>query len=208
MESGTGIVATLIVLLAGIVPPFGAIAALVWAQWSGTPLEALGLARPGSWVWTIAAGIAIGVALKFFTKALLLPLLGAPSTNAAYAQLVGNPAALLQLVLVSVFVGGIGEEIFWRGFLFERLGKLLGEGLGPQIAIIVVTTVAFALAHFWDQGVPGIEQALVTGATFGTMFAVTGVLWPSIIAHAVYDLTAVALIYAGLEQTVAHLIFR
>ena len=189
-------------------PPFGALAVLVWAQWSGTPWVALGFARPGSWLWTIVGGIALGAALKLFTKAVLLPLLGAPAANTTYPQVYANLALFMQLAVTTVIVGGIGEEIFWRGFLFERLGKVLGAGAGPTVAIVFITATAFALAHIWDQGVPGVEQAIVTGLAFGTLFAATGVLWPVMIAHATYDVLAAFLIYAGLESSVSHLIFK
>ncbi|TMB73090.1 MAG: CPBP family intramembrane metalloprotease [Chloroflexi bacterium] len=43
----------------------------------------------------------------------------------------------------------LGEEIFWRGFLFERLGALFGSTAGARIAIVAITSIAFALAHRW-----------------------------------------------------------
>ena len=189
-------------------PPLGAIAVLAWAQWSGTPWEALGFARPASWLLTIAGGLALGIALKVFTKAVLLPLLGAPATNTTYAHVAGSVPLFLQLAVTTVIVGGIGEEIFWRGFLFERLHKVLGSGIGPTIAIVLITAIVFALAHFWDQGVPGVQQAMVTGLAFGAVYAATGVLWPAMVAHAAYDVLAAFLIYARLEETVAHLFFK
>lgn len=189
-------------------PPFGAIAALLWARWTGTPLRELGFRRPRSWPWTLVGGVALGLALKLVLKALVLPLLGAPTRNSAYAQLAGNLPLLVQLAITTVIVGGIGEEIFWRGFLFQRLGALLGPGPVAAIATVAVTTVAFALAHFSEQGVPGVEQALGTGLTFGALFAWQRQLWPVMIAHATYDLFAIALIYTGQETALAHTVFR
>ncbi|TMH27678.1 MAG: CPBP family intramembrane metalloprotease [Betaproteobacteria bacterium] len=58
-----------------------------------------------------------------------------------------------------------------------------------------------------DQGLPGVEQAAVTGLVFGTVFAVTGQLWLPMVAHAAFDVTAVALIYWNWESAVAHLLF-
>lgn len=202
------LLATLAVLVAAVVPPFGAVAALLWARWSHTPLTQLGFGRPASWLWTVLGGLALGVALKLVLKAIVLPLLGASASNLAYAPLIGNTPLLIQLAVTSVVVGGIGEEIFWRGFLFERLSSLLGAGIATESAIVVGTSVLFALAHYPDQGVAGVEQAMVTGLAFGALFARTSVLWPSMVAHAAYDLTAVTIIYANLEQAVAQLLFR
>ena len=200
--------ATVLVLAAGVVPPFGAIAVIVWAYWSRTPWEQLGFSRPASWRWTVAGGLVLGVALKLTAKAVVLPALGAPPTNPAYAAFAGNAALLPQAVFLAVVMGGIAEEIFWRGFLFQRLRALLGDAPAARVAIVAVTALAFALAHYAEQGVQGVEQGLLTGAVFGTLFAATGILWPVMIAHAAYDLTAFATIYLGLETATAHLVFK
>jgi membrane protease YdiL (CAAX protease family) len=66
----------------------------------------------------------------------------------------------------------------------------------------------FGLAHYFEQGIPGVQQATIVGLAFGTIFAVTGRIFMLMIAHAAFDLTALAMIYWNLETTVAHLIFR
>ena len=195
-------------LVAGIVPPFGALAGLAWAKWSDTPFAELGLRRVGTWAPAVAGGGALGVGLKFFTKTIELPLLGANPHNAAYAGLIGNTPLLIQLAITTVIVGGVGEEIFWRGFLFQRLGKLFGTTLAAKIAIVAITSLGFAVAHFTEQGVAGVEQAIVTGLALGTVFAWTRSLWPVMAAHATYDLVALLIIYANLEDSVAHLVFH
>jgi len=202
------VIATVAVLVAGVVPPFGAVAALVWARWSGTSLDQLGLRRPPSWAWALLGGAGLGIVLKLVMKAVVLPLLGASPNNLAYAHLVGNTPLLIQLTVTVIVVGGVGEEIFWRGFLFERLGKVLGSGTAAAAAIVVITSVFFAVAHYFEQGIAGVEQAVFTGAVFGTLYARTGVLWPSMAAHAAFDVTALVIIYANLEPATAHLIFR
>jgi hypothetical protein len=42
------------------------------------------------------------------------------------------------------------------------------------MAIVLLTTAVFGLAHYPDQGLAGVEQATITGLVFGTIFAVTG----------------------------------
>ena len=187
------------------------IAALVivaWVQWSGTPWRDMGFARPASWIWVVAAGVTLGVVLKLALKAIVLPLLRAPATNAAYQSLVGNTPMLVWMVVVSVLVAGLAEEIVWRAFLFDRLHVSLGWTTAATGSIVLITAVAFALAHYPDQGIPGVQQALVTGLVFGAVFAATSSIWPVVIAHAAFDVTAVLIIYAGLEETVAHAFFR
>jgi membrane protease YdiL (CAAX protease family) len=54
---------------------------------------------------------------------------------------------------------------------------------------------------------PGVEQATIVGLVFGTIFAITGRIWMLMVAHAAFDLTAVAIIYWGWERKVAELFF-
>jgi membrane protease YdiL (CAAX protease family) len=45
------------------------------------------------------------------------------------------------------------------------------------------------------------------GLVFGTIYAITGRIWMLMVAHAAFDLTAVAIIYSGWERKVAELFF-
>ena len=103
---------------------------------------------------------------------------------------------------------GFGEETVFRGYLFERLGKLLGPGVWAKALIVSLTSVLFGLAHYSNQGLAGTEQATIAGLVYGTIFAVTGQIWMLMAAHAAFDLTALAMIYWNLESKVAHLVFK
>jgi hypothetical protein len=85
--------------------------------------------------------------------------------------------------------------------------RLFGRSGLATTLIVVLTSGFFASIHYPEQGLAGAEQATVTGLVFATVFAVTGRLWTGMAAHAVYDLTAVAMIYLDLESTVAHFVF-
>jgi len=201
--------AAILLVLAGnlVVAPLSALLVLAWAWRSRTLWAELGLARPRSWIASFAIGIALGVALKLVMKALVMPLLGAPPVNAAYHYLAGNESALPGMIVTVVFVAGVGEEILFRGFLFERLGRLLGTGAAAKTAIVLLTAALFGLAHLPEQGLPGAGQGAVVGLVLGAIFAVSGRLWVPIIAHAAFDLVAVALIYWGVETEVATFVF-
>ena len=205
-----GIGALLVILLASVFPlvPLGAILVLAWAQRSRTPWREIGYVRPRSWVATIALGIAFGVAFKFLMKAVVMPLLGAPPINPAYHYLAGNTAALPGAIYIMIVRAGFGEETVYRGYLFERLGKLFGTGVGAKALMVLLTSLLFGLAHYHDQGIPGAEQATIVGLVYGTILAVTGRIFGLMVAHAAFDLTAVWMIYGNLETKVAHLIFK
>jgi membrane protease YdiL (CAAX protease family) len=204
-----GILAILIILGGNLViEPLGAILVLIWAKISSTPWREIGYVRPRSWTKAIVVGVLFGVLLKFMMKALVMPLLGAPPINQAYHWLAGNTAALPFMLYLVIIGAGFGEETLFRGWMFERLGKLFGKSMPAKIAIVLITAMVFGAAHYGSQGVPGVEQALVVGLVFASIFAITGRLFTLMIAHAAFDLTAVWMIYYDLETSIAHLIFK
>jgi CAAX protease family protein len=204
-----GLLALLVILAGGLVSPLlGAVLVLIWAHLSHTPWRSLGFAPPRSWARTCAIGIGFGAAFKLVMKAIVMPLFGAPAVNPRYHYLAGNAAALPSILFLVIVSAGFGEEVLFRGFLFERLEKRLGTGRAALTVIVLITSGLFAIAHYPDQGLPGVEQAAVTGVVFGSIYALDGRLWLPMVAHAAFDVTALVLIYWQWESAVAHLLFR
>ena len=214
-----GLIAILAILLtgniavgtAGGVPvflPIGATLVLVWRWMSHTPWRELGYVSPKSWVASLAVGILFGAAFKFVMKAIVMPILGAPPINQAFHFLAGNRAALPVALWSMIFVAGWGEETLFRGYMFERLGKLLGSKIEAKIVIVLVSSLWFGWDHYSSQGLAGVEQAIIVGLVYGTIFMISGRLFMLMCAHAAFDLAALAIIYWDLESRVAHLVFR
>lgn len=167
----------------------------------------------------IILGIALGFAaahmlvLQWFTLvpwgvAGILLGIGAAPVNQAYHYLAGNRAALPGAICTMIVAAGFGEEVVFRGFLYQRLRTLFGHGPAASAIIITITAAVFGLAHYFDQGIPGVEQAVITGIVFGTMFVIAGQIWIVMFAHAAFDLTAVAMIYLNVESRIGHSVFR
>jgi membrane protease YdiL (CAAX protease family) len=204
-----GILTMLFIIAVGpILEPLGALVVLAWARRSRTPWREIGYVRPKSWIGTIAVGVVLGSTFKFLMKMIVMPLLGAPPINHAYHYLAGNPAALPGMLLAVTVGAGFGEETVFRGYLFERLGKLFGRGVGATTAIVLLTSAWFGLIHYPVQGLAGAEQAAIVGLVYGTIFAITGRIWMLVFAHAAFDVTAVLIIYWNLESYFAHLVFK
>jgi membrane protease YdiL (CAAX protease family) len=195
----------ILAILAGnaLFVPLSALLVLLWARRSRTPWREIGFVRPRSWVGGLAVGLMLGIAFKLAMKAIVMPMLGADPINQAYHHLAGNTAALPAMLYLIIVGAGFGEETVWRGWMFERLGKLIGSGAGAKAAIVFITAALFGLVHYPEQGLAGVEQAAIVGLAFGGIFAVTGRLWMLICAHAAFDLTALALIYWDVETAVA-----
>ncbi len=208
-----GLIAVVVVLLAGNAHyhswaiPVGALLALAWVRLSRTPWRDVGYSKPKNRIVTVAIGVVFGVLLKLLMKAIVLPLLGADPTNEAFRFLRGN-RAVLPAAIWTMLVAGFGEETVFRGFLFERLDKLIGSSAWATVFTVLFTSACFAGAHYSLQGIVGVQQAAMTGLALGTAFALTGQIWIPMIAHAVFDLTALAIIYWNLEGAVAHFIFK
>jgi membrane protease YdiL (CAAX protease family) len=105
-----------------------------------------------------------------------------------------------------VMPSGSGRAASFTRNARERAGRWLGRGAAARTVTVLVTSALFAFAHLRDQGIPGAQQAAITGLVFGSIYALTGNLWPPIVAHAAFDLAAVAIIYWNLEARLAHLV--
>src|SRR5438132_9014358 len=143
-----GLLAILVIVLTSVVKPVSAILVLVWAWRSHTPWREIGYVRPKSWLGSLAAGIVFGCAFKLLMKAIVMPLLGAPAINPAYHYLAGNGAALPGAIFSMTVVAGFGEETVFRGYMFERLGKVFDSGRGAKAAIVLLTAALFGMAHY------------------------------------------------------------
>src|SRR5262249_19138414 len=188
--------------------PLGGLLVLLWAWASRTPWRDLGYVRPRSWAGTVALGVLLGAGFKLTMKAVVLPLLGAPAIYPVYHYLAHNRAALPGMVTDILLGAGFAEETVFRGFLFERLGRLLGSGTGARYAILAVTSLWFGAVHYPNQGLAGAEQATLTGLLFGVLYLRSRRLALPMVTLVRCDLMAVAIIYTGWETRVAHWLFR
>ncbi len=200
------IITIIVILLTGNLA--GAALVLIWASVSGTRWRDLGFVRPPHGAIDVVIALVAGVLFKILMKTLVMPLLGFDQINSTYHFLSGNTASLLVTLLWVIVGGGFGEELIWRGFLFERLGSFLGPRAHAKLVIVVVTSILFAIAHYWDQGLPGAVQATMTGLVFGGTYARIRTIWPIMVAHAAFDVAAVLMIYWNLEEPIAHLLLH
>lgn len=197
----------IIMLVSLLLAPIGGLLIVLWAFLSRTPMRDVGLVKPKSWIADIVFGVALGIGLKFAMKAIVLPLLGAPAVNQAFHYLASDNRSAIVFAAYAIFGAGFGEEMIFRGFLFERSAKLFGSGTLQSILTLIVVTAVFALLHF-KQGLGGIENAAVTGLVVGAVYLSNGRrLLPLMVAHATFDLTALAMILLNLELPVSKLVF-
>ncbi|MDH4057649.1 MAG: CPBP family intramembrane metalloprotease [Cyclobacteriaceae bacterium] len=192
-----------------LLQPLGAAIVLWWRNFCKVPFREIGFRRPPNIFIMIGGGILAGVALKLFTKAVVMRLLGDDSLiNVHFQYLYQNPTAALQFVFLIVFFAGFCEEIVFRGFLFQRLIKVLGNSTTSLVFVVIISSVLFGIPHL-RQEFYGIVHATIVGLTFGTLYLVSKKnLWLLIVTHSFYDLFSLLLIYNGWERQVSTLIFQ
>ncbi len=130
-------------------------AGLVWLVRRGEclPLRSIGIGTSPLWkslLWGIVTAIACLIPAGILVT---LTGYGHGAASQAFAKL---PLWLITLVVVRA---GVVEELFYRGFAYERLRAL---GFGRLVAWIV-PLATFSLAH-WTGGAANILIALVLGA--------------------------------------------
>jgi hypothetical protein len=92
---------------------------------------------------------------------------------------------LPDLALIALFAG-VGEELFFRGWLQSVLASNFGAWLG-----ILIASVIFGLAHYLSPTYA--IYAGLTGLYLGVIYLASGNLYIVMIIHALYDF--IALVY-------------
>lgn len=140
-------------------------------------------------------------------KTLVLPLLGVDAVNERFHFIQDNPGAALGLAALAL-VAGFGEETYFRGYLFERIGAWLGQNAFAALASIVFSSALFGILHF-QQGMLGIINATIVGVITGAVYLLNKRrLFMLMVVHASFDILSFAIIYFGLEQKIGSLIFH
>ncbi len=90
-----------------------------------------------------------------------------------------SPIAITLLLALWI---GPAEEIFWRGFIQNRLSTRLGAPAG-----FILATAIYALVHSASLNLMLIVAAALCGGFWGLIFAWRKNLWPVILSHAIWD---------------------
>lgn len=97
-----------------------------------------------------------------------------------YAMGEGTNKTLIFLLLL--FVTGPGEEIFWRGFLQEKLVVKYGKTAG-----FVIATLIYGGVHLFSLNIMLILAAFVAGAFWGGLYLWKRDLFPVIVSHSLWS---------------------
>ncbi len=146
----------------------------------------------------VALGLGVGVAAQFA----LVPLyevvflvfgeqdVAAPARSLVAA--VDTPIDLLALVVMTVVMAPLAEEICYRGLLYRGIRDMEAARSGTGVVIAtVVSSLIFAASHFQVVQFPGL---LAFGVVAAVLTQRTGRLGTAIWAHVGFNLTTVVLL--------------
>lgn len=118
-------------------------------------------------------------------------LAGALDTDKVYGKMVLLPLPVLVLAFT---LAPLGEEMFFRGFLFRKAGEWAGARLGgaPAWAVgALFSSLLFSLMHAAYGSLAELAVAFAVGVVLCIGVKRTGSLVPAVLAHAAFNLVSV-----------------
>jgi membrane protease YdiL (CAAX protease family) len=117
-----------------------------------------------------------------------------------WGNIVGNLPVYLMWMAIGWTSAAFGEEIFFRGYLIDRIGKLLPDTRWASLVSILIPALVFGIAHAYYQGIRGLVVTGLIGLALGALYLVNKRnLWPNIIAHGAVDSLAFTAMYLDLD---------
>jgi membrane protease YdiL (CAAX protease family) len=167
----------------------------------GQRVRDVGLRRPRRW-WQVPVFGLVVMVVTIVAQLTVVPLLAKllnlpPPDMSKYESIVGNLPMLLLAVPGTMITGGFMEEVIYRGFMFDRLMRILGPRRRSPLWAALLCGLPFGVIHF-EWGIGGILVTTVMGSVLGLMFLMTKRnLWPLIAAHATLDAILMIQVYTG-----------
>ena len=160
-----------------------------------------GLSVPANWRRLVVIGVIGGIAQQAFTTLAidrLLTIAGLrPAQVDGLAKLAsGGIVGLVLTLLIGLVIGGLLEEMCFRGYLLARVRSVIGGQRGAVVGV-ALSTLYFGLSH-WYQGLTGVIEAGLSGLVTGVAYVTTGgnLLLP-IVLHGAFDTAGIILLALG-----------
>ena len=148
---------------------------------------------------SILLGAFFGLALSFTMFAIMDPFIaditGKPIDLSQFKVVEGNVEAFIQLLIIGLVIGGIIEEIVYRGYLVGWAHQLLPAI--PPVILVSLSAVIFGFAHTY-QGISGAISTGMIGFAIGILYILVGrKLLVAVAAHSTVNVVGVTGIYLG-----------
>jgi uncharacterized protein len=164
-----------------------------------TGLAALrGPRRPG--LVDVGLGIAFGIACLLGQRLIVLAFAAIassagvelPVVQETFRMIAQNPEVAPLLVLTSVVLAPVAEEVVFRGLLFQGLRARRGFWFAALISAALFTLAHLGEGGGWLASAVIVSGILPLGVAFAALVERRGTLVVSIVAHATYNAIGVA----------------
>lgn len=184
----------------GLLAVFAALALVVLLViMRGQSLRDIGFRRPNR-LWMLPLwGLGMLVTFVFVQNVSLMALsqvIEVPRPELSrYDFLYHNVPALVSMLAVVWVTASLPEEMIYRGFVFDRLERIVGTGARAKAAIVVLSALFFGAVHF-HAGFGGVLTTFIMGLVWGVMFVLTRRnIWPLILGHYLTDAYGVTALF-------------
>ena len=155
--------------------------------------SSLGFKKISSPLKTIFLILLSVVLLQLFDVGVIMPIInhttGQSIDYSSFGSIHGDLSRFLVLLLLAWFLAALGEEIVYRGYIFQ-----LAKNLLTYYPAIIISSLLFGLAHT-EQGFVGVIVTTFDAVVFSLLNRKFNQnLWISVIAHGFYN--TIGLVFA------------
>ncbi len=148
-------------------------------------------------IWGFTLGFIVVVGISNLLSPLLEQLLQKEVDTSAYGALEGNFSFVANFWWKAMISAAIAEEVFYRGFCFYFMERLLGSGTWQKVLIVVLSSIYFGLSHSF-QGPTGVIGIMAASLAIGSIFYLSKRnLWAVILGHGLIDTWSLFSLYKG-----------
>jgi membrane protease YdiL (CAAX protease family) len=152
-----------------------------------------------SGVATFLISLPVLMATGIFWQA-ALHLLGLPAEEQDLIGMfadVDSPVLLAIMITLAIVTAPISEELVFRAGIFRYFRTRM-----PRWLALLTPAVLFAVLHVnWDtlEGLASLGPLVMLAVTFSLAYERTGQIGTSMVAHALFNLNTIMLIFSGVE---------
>jgi uncharacterized protein len=131
----------------------------------------------------------------------VLKLVGLPTEKQSLIEMFANADSSWQLgtmIILAIVIAPLTEELVFRAGLFRFL-----RDRTPRIFALLIASVFFASLHVnWAtlEGLSSLAPLVVLAVVFSLAYERTGSIGTSVVAHALFNLNTIILIFSGVEK--------
>lgn len=159
-------------------------------------------------LFTVLAGIVLFFAVKLCFQPLCDRITHSTRNLHSFDRIRGQPQTAVLLILKTMLLAGLCEELIFRGTVQQRIRFLFERVPGGAGLTIIVSAAIFTSFH-WYQGPSGLLLVALLALTDCSVYAATNyTLTYTIILHLVYDTLALAAIAMNYDLILQHWALR